>query len=356
MPRPDPEPEPSVVALAREAMAKGLELLTEADPKALPWLERAHRLLPDDPNAILSLASACLASDPARAQALFADITAKFDVRQAWLGLAAARLRLAGPAAAAEPLAIALSRHVCAEQTAPLADQIGLSAGFAGWCGLTSDGKLEIHAARDGNIEVSLDGKRLGGTNLPAGWPRGRQVDVRFNTRPLLGSPIRIDAIRRVSGCVEVFAGGIRGWAWHPGDPDRPAELTLDYTIGGLQQVIVASDATTPVPDTGPLAHARSFRLARADLLDAPGPIHVRGPDGKDLLGSPLDPFADQALHIAAALRLAQTYPAEPVRNGNRPVAADGSGGVLRVDAAPAARAYRGGWPQARHDRRDSGA
>jgi GT2 family glycosyltransferase len=319
-------------------MARGLELLAEGDSQtAIRWLERAHRLLPSDPNAILSLASACLATDPARAQALFADITARHDVRQAWLGLAAARLRLAGPAAAAEPLATALSCHVFNGQTAPLANQIGLSDGFAGWCGLAPDGKLEIHCAEAGNIEISVDGKRLRGTTLPDGWSKGRRVDVRAGNRPLLGSPIRIESIRRVSGCVEVFAGGIRGWAWHPGDPDRPAELTLDYGIEGFQQTIVAADATTPVPDTGPLAHARSFRLARADLRDAPGPIHVRGPDGKDLLGSPLDPFADQTLHIAAALRLAQTYPAGPVRHPDCPAGPEGSGGVLRVDAAPAA-------------------
>nr|WP_294548458.1 glycosyltransferase [uncultured Rhodopila sp.] len=376
MPWRDSGPEPSVAALARAAMAKGLELLAESDAQALRWLDRAHRLLPGDPNAVLSLASACLASAPARAQALFADISAKYDVRQAWLGLAAARLRLAGPAAAAEALAAALSGHVFDALAEPLADQIGLSGGFAGWCGLTSDGKLAIRTADGGNVEISLDGRLLrvprsirhgpacpghlsrqgagiggpdkpghdesgeghdGFMTLPNGWSAGRRLSVRAGGRPLLGSPIRIDSICRVSGCVEVFAGGIRGWAWHPGDPHRLARLTLDYGSGGVQQVIVASDATTPVPDTGPLAHARSFRLARADLVDRPGPIHVRGPDGKDLPGSPLDPFADEALHVAVALRLAQTYPAEPVSRENRTAAPDAAGGVLRVHAATAA-------------------
>jgi GT2 family glycosyltransferase/glycosyltransferase involved in cell wall biosynthesis len=383
MPRRDFGPEPSVAALARAAMAKGLELLAASDGQAVRWLERAHRLLPGDPNAVLSLASACLAGDPARAQALFADIAAKYDIRQAWLGLAAARLRLAGPAAAAEALAAALSGHVFDSGTAPLANRIALSDGFAGWCGLTSDGKLVIRTASDEAVEVSLDGNVLSDPSLPSsrhdpalrhgpacpghlsrqgagtggqdkpghddgvghdalitlpdGWSAGRRVFARAGGRALLGSPIRIDSICRVSGCVEGFAGGIRGWAWHPGDPHRLARLTLDYNSGGFQQVIVASDETTPVPDTGPLAHARSFRLARADLLDHPGPIHVRGPDGKDLLGSPLDPFADQALHIATALRLAQTYPAAPVSRGNRPAGPDGAGGVLRADAATAA-------------------
>ena len=64
------------------------------------------------------------------------------------------------------------------------------------------------------------------------------------------------------------------------------------------------------MPDTGPLARPRGFRLTPDDLLDAPGPIHVRGPDGKDLPGSPLDPSADSAAHVAAALRIGTSYPA----------------------------------------------
>src|SRR5271166_5997696 len=315
MPPGDTGSEPSVAALARTAMAQGLAALAAAEPDtALRWLERAHRLLPSDPNAILSLASACLAGDPSRAEAMFGGLAGKYDVRQAWLGLAAARLRMAGPAAAVEPLAIALSRHVFTAQTASLADQIGLAEGFAGWCGLTSDRKLEIRAVGTGRIQISLDGKRLRGGGLPVGWPRARQIDVTADGQALLGSPIRIDIIRRVSGCVEVFAGGIRGWAWHPGDPDRLVELTLSDRSGRLRRIVIADDETIAVPDTGPLARARSFHLTQADLSDALAPIHVRGPDGKDLLGSPLDPFADQAVHIAAALRLGQTYPAGPAR------------------------------------------
>ena len=49
----------------------------------------------------LSLASACLTRNPARSAALFAEVAAKYDVRQAWLGFAAARLRLTDRTAAA---------------------------------------------------------------------------------------------------------------------------------------------------------------------------------------------------------------------------------------------------------------
>ena len=51
--------EPAAVALARTAMARGLAALAAQDTAlALRWLERAHRLVPKDPNAELALASA----------------------------------------------------------------------------------------------------------------------------------------------------------------------------------------------------------------------------------------------------------------------------------------------------------
>jgi GT2 family glycosyltransferase len=319
-------------------MALGLKATAEGDiDTALRWLERAHRLLPGDPNAILSLASACLGRDPQRAETLFSDIAARHDVREAWLGLAAARLLLAGPAAAAEPLAAALSRHALDSGAAQLADKIALGSGRPGWCGLAADGQLDVHPAGSGRIRIILDGKPVSGRSLGASWLRKRRIDVLLEGESLLGSPIRIDRIGRVSGCVEVCAGGIRGWAWHPGNPDRPAELTLHYR-SGRRQTVVADDETIAIPDTGPLAHARSFHLTRNELLDASGPIHIRGPDGRDLLGSPLDPFADQALNVAAALRLSETYLAARTRFTGAARGPEAADPVLRVDApAPAA-------------------
>ncbi len=170
---------------------------------ALRWLERAHRLVPRDPNTKLTLATVVLGTDPDRAASLFADIAQKHDLRQAWLGLAVARLRLSGPDAAAAPLAVVLSRHAFVQDTAALAEKIGESGG---WCGLRPDGMLEIHAAKP--IRVTLDGKPLPDRRLPSDWTRARTIEVRSGVTHLLGSPIRIDAIRRIAGCVETWDGG----------------------------------------------------------------------------------------------------------------------------------------------------
>ena len=92
MPVHDPMAEPAIIALARTALARGVDALAEQDmASALRWLDRAHRIVPQDPNAALMLASACLGIDPERAAGLFAGVAEKYDVRQAWLGLAAAR-------------------------------------------------------------------------------------------------------------------------------------------------------------------------------------------------------------------------------------------------------------------------
>ena len=365
--------EPTVAALARAAMAHGIGALADLSPDSraapntispLRWLERAHRLVPLDPNATLSLASACFADDPARAEALFAGIAGKHDIRQAWLGLAAARLRLTGPDDAAAPLAVVLSRYAFTADTVDLIDAIGCRRGSPGWCALRPDGRLEIHTSRDhlqkavspdhaqkpaaarardtsaasaNGLRILLDGKPVPAMRLPAGWKLGRTIDVRIDGVPLLGSPIRIGSIRRLAGCVEVFDGGIRGWAWHPGDPDTPPALTLRDSSRRPAACFVATDEFAPVADTGPLARPRSFSLTRADLPGLAGPLHVTGPDGRDLPGSPLDPFMDEAANIAAALRLGHVYAARPSVRTRPPanggtIANHAAGAVLRAD------------------------
>ena len=289
--------EPSVAALARAAMAQAFDPLAGNNTvSALRWLERANRLVPLDPNVTLALASACLADDPARAAALFQHVLDRHDVRQAWLGLAAARLRLAGPDEAAEPLAAALSRHAFSPDIVSLAETIGCRFGSPGWCALRADGGLEIHVASPetarttspetarimspetartmspetararrtrephhppvaarassqrngarGPAEVSLDGKPLRGAILPANWQRARIIDVRIGGVPLLGSPIQVGAIRRLAGCVEVRDGGLCGWAWHPGDPETAPVLTLLGPSG--REDSASSHATNP--------------------------------------------------------------------------------------------------------------
>ncbi|MBS0640458.1 MAG: glycosyltransferase, partial [Proteobacteria bacterium] len=85
---------------------------------------------------------------------------------------------------------------------------------------------------------------------------------------------------------------------------------------------------TMSLADAGPLARPRGFSLSRADLRWAEGPVHVAGPDGRDLLGSPLDPTAAETTYSDAASDLARRYAATPA-----PAAGRRTGGARRSQA-----------------------
>ena len=306
MPPGDTGTEPAIVALAREAIARTMTAVAEQDTAtALRWIERARRLVPTDPNVALTLASLCLATDPARAEVLFASVAAEYDVRQAWLGLATVKIRTGDPAAAAEPMARVLSYHAFDKDSTALADRIAP----AGWCALRPDGTLEIHPGPKAPVTVTLDGRPVTAKRLPKQWERCQTVEVLANGAHLLGSPIRIAAIRRTTGCVEARDGGLLGWAWHPNDPATGPVLTLTDRHGRTR-TIAPADESIAVADTGPLARPRSFSLSAEDLRDMAGPIRVGGPDGRELAGSPVDPDVESAIYCQAALRIGRDYPA----------------------------------------------
>ena len=271
---------PDHAALALEAFERGQEAAASGDGAAARrWLDRASRLAPADRMVTLALATACLGHDDARAADLFAKVTAEHDVREAWLGLASACLRLGDAAGAADALAQALQRHVIDPSFTNLADSIAQAVGAAGWCGMTRDGKTKRR-------------------HLPVG------------TGPLLGPPIDAAAIAATIGCVNADDGALTGWAWHPGDPDTDPVLTIRPATGRGHLTVTASDTAKPVANGGLLARPRSFTVPAEDLAAFRGPLRVLGRDGKDLLGSPLDPRAELDANAAAVRLLAARYPA----------------------------------------------
>jgi GT2 family glycosyltransferase len=241
-------------------------------------LDRAARLAPGDRMITLALATACLGHDDARAADLFARVTAEHDVREAWLGLASAHLRLGNAASAANALARGLQRHVVDPSFAPLADAIARATGAPGWCGMTREGTIEMHRSRGAG--------------------------------PLLGSPIDRAAILATLGCVSAEGGGLTGWAWHPGNPNTDPVLTIRSSTGRRHLTITASDAAKSIANGGLLARPRTFAVPAEALTTFRGPLHVQGRDGKDLLGSPLDPRAELDANAAAARLLAARHPA----------------------------------------------
>jgi GT2 family glycosyltransferase/glycosyltransferase involved in cell wall biosynthesis len=323
------------------AWQRGQSALAAGDADvALRWLDRAARIAPDDLTIALALAAACLERDNARAAALFRDVTRRQDVRQAWLGLAVAALRLADPAAAAEALGRALSRHVSAPDANLAADAIAGAVGAPGWCSVSGDGRLLVALRRPvGLLAAALDDNPLrlagessrGTRRLPAEWLVADQLHVVADGCDLLGSPIDLAAIRRTEGCVECHAGGLFGWAWHPAEPEADPILRIRSVRHPHRSIEVrATDRGVALAAPAVLARPRGFQLATSALADLPpGPLRVVGRDGRDLLGSPLDPGAEPRAAAAAARAVARLFPSgASARRGSPigPVPADVAG------------------------------
>jgi glycosyltransferase involved in cell wall biosynthesis len=280
--------------LVEDAVARGQSALGAGDKaEASRWLDRAHRLAPADDTIGLLLASCIIGQDNSHAAALFSDVLATHDVRDAWLGLATARFLAGDLPAAGAALAEVLSRHALRPETIDIADRLLSAIGAPGWCGLTGEGVVIVHPFRPGAIETRVDGKRIEGSTLPPGWPRYRRVTVTAGESHLIGSPISLRSIGRVEGIVETSDSGVRGWAWCPGDPDANPGLTA--VAGENRYEIAATGPAEGIPGLAPLALPRSFAIGWVELPRGLVPIHLRGRDGRELEGSPVTRNRDDA-------------------------------------------------------------
>ena len=317
----------ATVALARDALARGQASLAAGDSEnAVRWLDRACRLAPNDRGLTLALAAAWVSRDPGLAASLFARVIETEDLREAWLGLATARLRLGDAAGAAAALGRALQRHApdpgLGTATLGVAEAVVHAADAPGWCALQGDGTAVIRTRLPGDVALSLDGRPCSGPKLPSGWEQARQLSVCLGRRPLLGSPIDITAIRRVAGFVQIDNGGLRGWAWHPGDPGTCPALLIRSVKGRGSLRITAEQPLDDAQGAGALAQPRGFTIPADALAGMPGLLEVLGPDGRQLTGSPLDPTAEQRATTAAAASLALLYPATARAPATRSAAA----------------------------------
>jgi len=290
--RPRPRTQTEVASkAAQDAFQRGQALLAAGDPAgARRWLERARRFATDDDTVALALALALTAlADPA-AEPVLAGLAARHDVQEVWLALCAARLRANDAPGAAAALGSALAGHRLANEAAvaPLASRVVALAGAAGWCGLRPDGLVAARAAGGVRIRRGADGS----------------IAVTAHGRPLLGSPLDATRINRVEGAVWARAGGVEGWAWHPGDAGRVPELHI-----GCHRV--RAEATETAAEA--LTRPRHFFVPAQHLPD--GPVHVCGTDGRDLAGSPLDPRAELRGAMAAATAVARALPLDRERH-----------------------------------------
>lgn len=278
-----------VDAQAQSAFRKARECEDAGDfESARAWYERAHRLAPESSVVAFPLAMARLRGDDgAGAAQILHALTARFDFREGWVALAAALLLAGQDMAAIAAGQHALSRHAPPDDMGALFARLAALAGRPGWCGLSVSGRLSLGASA---ATVLIDGHPVSdvadGMMLPARWRRATQVTVLAGGVPLLGSPLEPAALQRIDGLVEAGPDGLSGWAWHPSDPEQTPVLHIRNARGATIRCLVVVDSAPEAGSLLPLARPRRFAVAAADLPS--GPLHVEGPDGSDLTGSPL--------------------------------------------------------------------
>jgi GT2 family glycosyltransferase/glycosyltransferase involved in cell wall biosynthesis len=316
--------DPKARADARTASERGRAALQAGRrDEAVRWLDRAHRVAPNDVSVSFLLASALGGVDDAAGMALLERIIAAHpEFRDAQVALAAAELRAGRPDDAAARLGALLSRSAPppGEAFARLADAVAQASGAPGWVAATSGGRLTISAAPPLDIRLddeNLPRPRAGSRLLPPRWREAARLSARTEGRHLLGSPIDLAALRRTEGFVDVAANGdLDGFAWLPGDPDAMPELVVMRAQAGSGEPalrIRAGDETRETPAGFGPALPRGFRVA-ATALPPEGALRVVGADGRDLAGSPLRHADERQAARAAAARfgLHSAAPAAP--------------------------------------------
>lgn len=279
------------MSLARAARDNGLMALREGNSSgAIAWLERAHRLVPGDRNVTLSLAVACLGQTDERAADLFREVLTNGGLREAWLGLASALVRLGDPRGAADALDHALRRTAPALGIEGLADSVVAALGLPGWCGLPGSGVPVVRAAPGVNVAIRLDGHRIAGRLPKKAWTTARLMTVMAGDSHLLGSPIDVRSIACVEGYVEPSGDGLVGWAWHPHDPETNPTLTIRDSKDQIVRRLVATDEDIVVASADGLTRPRGFRVPASRFAGKTGPFRAMDWDGVDLQGSPLNP------------------------------------------------------------------
>lgn len=247
--------------------------------EALRWMERAHRLLPEDELITLTLGSLRLAGgDPAGAVALLEPLSRTGTAPAAWTALGAALLALGEVDGALSAIEQGLHRAVVTPELAVLAERVVGLGTHSGWCGLDAGRRL-----RFGTIPpeaVLLDGRAIAASDPLEG---GEAVVVTGRCGEFLGSPLPIRRLCAMEGFVAEIDNRLQGWAWHPGDPDRHPTVTLRGPLGTLE--VTPDEAADGIPGLPPLARPRRFTV---DLAMLGSPVSTTDGAGRHLLGSPI--------------------------------------------------------------------
>jgi len=203
-----------------------------------------------------------------RAYQSFLWLAERYDIVPAWIGLAICAQMLGDAAGAANAVEMVLHRHCIPDDGSfpAFARHVATAAGYNGYQGYTADGTLVCEGANR-----------------------------------LLGAQPDLAAISRLEGVVECKKGGLSGWAVRPAWPDQPPHLTLTDATG--LTLAVKCGSPLPLDDAAPFLPRYRFRIAACKIDNFRPPFSLSGPDGRQLMGSPIDPRPFQHPPVIAASR-----------------------------------------------------
>ena len=271
-------------------------------------------MAPENPVPVVSLAAVLLQRQAPGAARLFERIAHEHDLREAWLGLAAACKTGRRPGRGRRRPWPGRFGAAHRARTRPLSRPPPQLPGcrcprMGGtsqqWTRVgrarreqRSTGTPRHHAgrgarnARPRDTVAAAHGAPLSG-RLPDTFAAAQRLEVELGGRALLGSPIAIPAITRVEGFVEATDNGLAGWVWRPGDPEADVHLGVGRPTGAANTFDVRARSPMRRGDPITVCAPRGF-IVPAERLAGLGAVRVIGPDGRDLLGSPLDRGAEQ--------------------------------------------------------------
>ncbi len=271
-------------------------------------------MAPNDPRLTLDLANTLLAlAEPEwleQAAKLFRLLADRYDISQAWLGLLAAERMRGRTKEATSALSTMLSRHCLPAEAgfSEVAASICDSGGFAGWCGMLPSGSIHVSVPARTKLVFVLDGAETSRRKAADGFvvPAGRQLKIQTGDgKILLGSPLDLAALRRVDAFVSVVDGSLIGWARRPASPSIVPTLTLRDSLG--RDMPIAFGNILEPDEIVPFGGRSSFAVTAGRLNQFTPPLHIIGPDGADVLGSPLDPAADAAIQPVKAIVMGES-------------------------------------------------
>ena len=310
------------VLRAQDALAGGHFAL------AIPWLQRAARLVRDDAIIQLMLASAKVHDSPDEAVTILEALAARYPHdRDAALALAMTLLRAGHAGLAAARLSDLLGRATPPDtvpfQTAAAA--ICSALGAPGWVWLDGAGTCHLHltdTTPTSTIVVEMDGiqagvvrvrrGRTGAQPLPDSWRRARHLVAAVNGTALIGSGLRPCRFAEVSGfAAEAPGGAVQGWATVTADPAAKPCVFVREPDGTMRPVTVDSNPDPADPSAGRPAVRWRFSLAAGQLAGL-SQAAIVDPDGRNLWGSPILLGVEQASARHAAQALASRVGSRP--------------------------------------------